>query len=91
MTERIISQVAFDDEGLTVQYIERSDIRVGGKVAIAKQVSISRSHPDYGEDMDGVYRRVERLLDNALEDFADSEPYSPDEDEEDDEKGMGDH
>lgn len=90
--QRHITQVGFEDGGIAIQYLDAGDIRVGGHVAIAKQISISTNHPDYAEDMESLYRKVQRLLDNVLEDFSNSEPFDPDEDDdEDDTKGMGDH
>lgn len=90
MSELIISQLAFEDDGIAVQYVDSEDIRVAGKVVIAKQISISRRHPDYAEDMEALYRKVQRLLANVLEDFAESEPYTPTDEDDDEIKGMGD-
>jgi hypothetical protein len=89
--DRLINQIGFEDDGIAIQYLDSTDIRIGGKVTVAKQISISRAHPDYGEDMEALYRKAQRLLANVLEDFENSEPYLPDDDEDDDDKGMGDH
>lgn len=90
MSERSITQVSFEDGGLVVQYLDTEDVRVQGKVALAHQLSVSASHPDYREDMEALYRKVQRLLDNVLEDFENSEPFTPDDEDDDDMKGMGD-
>lgn len=92
---RTISQVGFEDGGLVIQYQDSEEIRVGGRVAIARQIAIAGAHPDYREDMEGLYRKAQRLLSNVLEDFEDSVPYIPvaDDDDEDDDtaiSGMGD-
>lgn len=95
MSEYQVGSVSFEPEGITVQYIEvPEDIRMSGKLVHQHQLQISAAHPDYREAIESLHRRVQRLLADALEDFAESEPYVPepedeDEDEDDDMKGMG--
>jgi len=89
--ELVVNQVAFEDGGIAIQYVDSNDIRVGGKVMVAKQISISSAHADYDEDMEELYTKTLRLLTNVLEDFAVSDVFDPSDDEDDDDiKGMGD-
>ena len=87
-----VYQVAFEEGGISVTYMEvPTDVRVGGRVAKQHQIRISAAHPDYREDIEGLYRKVQRVLTNVLEDFEDSEPHVPvPDDEDDDMRGMGD-
>ena len=92
MAEIQINAIAFEPGGIVISYIEiPTDVRVKGAVVMQHQVSLSAEHPDYGEDISSLHNRALKVLRNALEDFHDSEPYTPsdDEDDEDDEKGMG--
>lgn len=84
-----ISTIAFERDGLVVTYLDTAtDVRVNGKVILSHQAMLSLDHPDYGEDAQLLHRQAVRLLQNALEDFANSAPYEP-QDELDDDKGMG--
>lgn len=92
MSEYRIAQIAFEDGGVVVQYIELpTDLRVGGQLMKTHQLHVGGAHADYVEDIEALHRRAERLLANALEDFEASEPYDPEVDDEDEGKGMGDH
>lgn len=93
MAEIQINAIAFEPGGLVVSYIEiPTDVRVKGAVVMQRQVSLSAEHPDYAEDISSLHSRVVKVLRNALEDFHDSDPYTPGDDEDDDdddERGMG--
>jgi len=86
-----ITGVAFEGDRLTISYIDLpTDVRVQGQVVMQRQVQLFMSHPDYNEDALRLHDRVVKVLRNALEDFEASEPYVPEEDDdEDDERGMG--
>lgn len=92
MAEYDIQQVAFTEGGLVVQYAELpTDVRARGRLVMGHQLSISAAHPDYREDIEALYRKTQRLLANALEDFEEAEPYTPEDEDDDEIKGMGDH
>lgn len=90
-TEYEVQNVAFDEGALVIGYIALpDDVRVDGAVVLQHQITLATGHPDYGEDALRLHDRVVRLLKNALEDFATSEPYVMGrEEDEDDERGMG--
>lgn len=84
-----INTIAFEPEGLVVTYLDvATDVRVEGKVILNHQAMISGAHPDYADDIEALHHQAKRLLQNALEDFAESAPFSPD-DVDDDDRGMG--
>jgi hypothetical protein len=94
VSEFEISSIQFADDGVAIQYVQLpDDIRVRGRVVVAHQIQLSASHPDYREDIASLHARAVKALRNALEDFADSEPYVPEDDdgdtEDDDDRGMG--
>lgn len=91
MAEIQINAIAFEPGGVVISYIEiPTDVRVKGAVVMQHQVSLSADHPDYAEDISSLHARAVKALKNALEDFHSSEPYTPGEDDdEDDERGMG--
>lgn len=90
MADIEVHSVTFLEDGIVVQYMESTDVRVKGAVFKTQTLNVSSRHPDYAEDIDGLQRKVVKVLRNALEDFNDSEPYTPDvDDEEEDERGMG--
>lgn len=86
-----IGGITFDEQGLVIHYTSSTDVRVGGRLLQTHSLHLHRSHPDYGEDMEALHLKAERILKNALEDFEESEPWVPpaDDNEEDDERGMG--
>lgn len=86
-----VAQVAFDAEGgLIIGYMQSTDVRVQGAVVMQRQVRLDGRHPDYAEDIEALQRKAVKVLRNALEDFESSEPWTPeDEGDEDDERGMG--
>lgn len=93
MTDRKyeIASVTWTPEGIAIQYMTSTDVRVGGHAMAQHVLNMHAGHPDYAEDIDKLHDRVERVLRNALEDFEDSDPYVPelDDEDEDDERGMG--
>lgn len=89
-TDLVIESISFHPEGLVITFFDPTDIRVGGRAVMSRQISLSRKHPDYEEDMDRLAVRALRVLKNGLEDWNGSEPFVPEEeDDEDDERGMG--
>lgn len=88
MPEIEVHSVTFATEGMAIEYRELpTDVRVRGAVVASHQIQLHAGHPDYREDMERLHRQAVKAVRNALEDFHDSEPYEPGDD--DDEKGMG--
>lgn len=89
-TEYQVHALTFDGTSMLIQFIQLpEDVRVSGAVVMQRQLAISLAHPDYAEDADKLQRMAVRVLKNALEDFNDSPPYVPEEEDDDDELGMG--
>lgn len=91
---RVIQQIGFvdTDQGpvIEIDYVDTDNMRVGGKVTLLTHAQVHMSHPDYREDGEELLRAAERLLDNALDDWSDSEPVGPElARDEDDDEGMG--
>lgn len=86
-----VQGIAFEPDGMTITFIDLpNDIRVGGKVAIFRQIRLDADHPDYREDMDLLQTQAVRAVRSALEDFEDSEPHDPaSEQDEEEDTGMG--
>lgn len=87
-----IYDVTFSDDGVAFQYVVvPDDVRVKGRAVMSHVLQLSAGHPDYREDIRDLHDRARRVLRNALEDFHDSEPWEKpqDDDEDDDERGMG--
>jgi hypothetical protein len=84
--------IQLDVDSVVISYMNvPNDVRVEGMVGLQHQIRLDLSHPDYAEDADLLRRQAQRMLANALDDFHNSEPWNPDEeDEDDDERGMGD-
>lgn len=93
MSEIQINSIVFSDEGMAIQYITvPDDIRVKGQAVATHQLQLLAGHADYREDIESLHTRAVKALRNALEDFHESEPYVPakdSEDDEDDDRGMG--
>lgn len=90
MSDLRIFSVSFDEAGIIVGYMDTAtDVRVEGAVVLQHQARLDAGHPDYGDDIALLQRMAEKTLKNALEDFATSDPWKPEDDEDDDEKGMG--
>lgn len=79
------------DQGamIEIDYIDTDNIRVDGRVTLLTHAQISMSHPDYREDGEALLAAAERLLDNAMEDWSESEPFAPPAPHRDDDEGMG--
>lgn len=87
----MVQSVSFEDGGLVIQYADMAtDVRVGGKVFVGHQAHLSAAHPDYAEAADSLHRKVQRILKEALEDFEDSEPFIPSDEDDDEYREMGD-
>lgn len=87
-----IFSINFDLDAVMVAYMRApEDVRVEGQVALQHTARLDLAHPDYAEDAETLRRLVQRMLSNALEDFHASDPWLPGEDDDDeDERGMGD-
>lgn len=86
----VIEGIQFHPEGCVIAFFDPTDMRVDGRVVVTRQASISRKHPDYNDDIEGLHHKALRMLKNALEDWQDSEPWQPEDDtDDDDERGMG--
>lgn len=87
-----IFSIQFDPEIVVMAYMNiPNDVRVEGMVGLQHQIRIDLAHPDYAEDAAALQHMASRMLRNALEDFHDSDPFDPDlEEDDDDERGMGD-
>lgn len=85
-----IFSIQLDPDSVVIAYMNvPNDVRVEGMVGIQHQIRLDLGHPDYAEDADLLRRQAQRMLANALDDFHNSEPWEPEE-EDDDERGMGD-
>lgn len=89
MVKYEVQSVVFDPDGLVIQYMTSTDVRVGGKLMATHQLHLHATHPDYRDDREGLHDRLERILRSALEDFNESEPWEPEEEDDDNEEGMG--
>lgn len=83
-----ISSLAFTEEGLIVNYMASTDVRVDGKVFKTHSIHIHGSHADYRDGIEDLEERAKAMLRDVLEDFDESLPYEPANDD-DDERGMG--
>ena len=87
-----IHSVQFGEDGCAIAYMQvPTDIRVQGRVIASHQVQLHASHPDYRADIRELADLAQKVLTNALEDFNASDPFIPGlgDDEDDDERGMG--
>ena len=91
MADVEILGIQFQEEGMVISFIGDDDVRVGGRSIMQRTISLSVKHPDYADDMVALHHKAVKVLKNALDDFDSSEPYVPDlgDDDDDDEKGMG--
>jgi len=88
VSDHTVQTIAFTPEGVVIEFSTPTDVRSDGHLMMQRQLHLHAGHPDYREDIEDLQYRAVKALKNALEDFATSEPYTPDDDE-DDEKGMG--
>lgn len=86
-----IDSIVFSEDMVVISFMEMpGDVRVGGSVVRQQRVSLSTDHPDYGEDASLLEGMAQKMLRNAMGDFAESPPYVPESGEDDDdERGMG--
>lgn len=83
-----IDSITFTDQGLAITYMDTSDAR--GKVIVAHQIQLHHSHPDYREDSQRLAELARAVVNNALEDWANTPTTSQrDDDVDDDDRGMG--
>lgn len=86
-----IFSINFDVDAVMVAYMRApEDVRVDGQVALQHTARLDLGHADYAEDAETLRRLAQRMLSNALQDFHDSEPWTPEPEDDDDEVGMGD-
>ena len=88
MSEYTVQTVAFTPDGAVIEFSHSTDVRSKGHLLLQRQLHLHAGHPDYREDIEDLQYRAVKALKNALEDFESSDPYTPEE-EDDDEKGMG--
>lgn len=86
--EYTVATIAFTPDGAVIEFSSSTDVRGEGHLMLQRQLHLHAGHPDYREDIEDLQYRAVKALKNALEDFEQSLPYVP-EDDEDDEKGMG--
>lgn len=86
-----IYTLQFLDDGLAIQYLDTAqDYRIRGRLVASHTLQLHASHPDYEEAIEQLQALAVSVLNDALEDFHDSEPHLESADEEDeDERGMG--
>lgn len=91
MSEEIeVDSVAFHEGAMVIAYMRvPTDVRADGALAQQHQLRLSSRHPDYRDDMEELHRKAVKVLKNALEDFEESEPFEPEQQDDDDERGMG--
>lgn len=78
---RVISSCTFMDDGsVVILYMDpSSDVRNKGLVAVSHQVHIARGgDQDYAQEIDDLNDAALHLLDDALEDFDETEPETSD-------------
>lgn len=86
-----IFSIQLDVDNVVMAYMNiPNDVRVEGMVGLQHQIRIDLAHPDYAEDAEMLRGIAGRMLRNALEDFHNSDPWEPEEEGDDDERGMGD-
>jgi len=83
-----VQTVVFTPDGVVIEFTASTDVRGGGHLMLQRQLHLHAGHPDYREDIEDLQYRAVKALKNALEDFETSDPYTPEDDDED-EKGMG--
>lgn len=93
MSEVVVSSLEFSEEGVQVQYMTvPDDIRDDGRLVSSHMIAISVRQDEVGDDVTLLREAAERLVQNALTEFEDSEIVEPsaDVEDEDDDRGMGD-
>ena len=82
-----IHSVRFEPDALVIAYQSSTGVRK--HMVVSTQIVLDRGHPDYGDDYEVMLHKAQRVLANALEDFHSSDPWVPDDDPDDDDRGMG--
>lgn len=87
-----VQNVSFEAEGLLISYVRDDNIRKDGALVLMHQVFIA-PHPDYYDALVDVKKQIEKLIEDAIEDWETApvvEPNVEDEDpDDDDDEGMG--
>lgn len=91
MSDIRISHVQWSQDGISIGFIDLDDdVRVEGQVVRHTTFDLSNQHPDYREAIEKLEKRVVRLVEDAMEDYNASIPFTPTAPDDDaDEKGMG--
>lgn len=85
-----VNVLSFADGYAVVQFMDiPNDVRDSGRVVVSRQIEVSLSHPDYREAVRKLHDRAVALVEDALDNWNNSTPYTPDEADDDDERGMG--
>lgn len=80
MSRQVSSVTFLEDGSVVIVYMDpSSDVRNRGLVIQSHQIHIARGEgtKDYGDEIDDVDDAVKRLLDDALEDFLNTEAVGP--------------
>ena len=85
----VISAISVDSEAVSVQYLDKSDVRGrDGGLVVARQISVRRA--DYVEEVSELEEVLETFVLDVLEDWAEAPRWVPQQDDDDDdERGMG--
>ena len=85
-----VAGIEFADEGIAVTYMRvPEDARMKGALFANHTLHIHAEHPNYADEIDQLRTLVVEILEDALTDFEQSEPVNPDDEDDDDERGMG--
>jgi hypothetical protein len=79
--------IRFEEQALVIQYQLPTDVR--RSMVVSSQLMLDRGHPDYGDDYENLLHKARKVLVNALDDFDQSEPWEPPEEDDDQDRGMG--
>lgn len=84
-----IGSISFEEDGVAIQYVSKTDVRKDGALQMMQTMFIG-AHPDYRDGLDDLVGKAEALLKDALEDYATAEVVDlAQDDESDDDLGMG--
>lgn len=93
MSEYVVSSLEFSEEGVQITYMQiPDDLRDDGRLVASHMIAISVRQDEVGDDVVLLREAAERLVGNALTEFADAEIVTPPADttdDEDDDRGMG--
>lgn len=89
MSDLRIAGIQFEEEGVTFQFMMKTDVRKEGALQLVQTLFVG-AHPDYRDGLDDLISKAEEVLRDALEDYgtADVVDLALDDDDDDD-LGMG--